>query len=319
MRRVSPRVRRMYGILQKKIFLDAGGRVPAVFISGMARSGTTWVGDLINYDSGFRVLFEPFIPQTFGTVSPFNYIQYFPVDAHSRLHEQYAQAVLAGRVRNKWLDGGNDRLFYARRMVKDVRTNLMLGWLRRLVPGMKTILLIRHPLSIAASWIKLNWGTQHGESRLTDLDAILSQESLLADYPLIRSLGSGLDLDDVLTRIIFQYCIMYHVPARQLNSGEVYQLFYENLLTDFDGELGKLISFTGGSPDRALEGSDAKKTSRTNYLRRDFSNGKASVLDQWKTIFTGAQIDSANHLLSEFSLNELYDKDGRPATDTFLK
>ncbi len=52
----------------KKPLIDFNDYRQTVFVSGVGRSGTTWVANIINYANDYRFMFEPFHPQRVDVV-----------------------------------------------------------------------------------------------------------------------------------------------------------------------------------------------------------------------------------------------------------
>ena len=73
-------------ILKKIIYrvnflpLDFGEPDISIILAGMGRSGTTWAGNIINYDQSYRILFEPFLPARVKEAKGFEYLQYLNPD-----------------------------------------------------------------------------------------------------------------------------------------------------------------------------------------------------------------------------------------------
>ena len=91
------------------------------------------------------------------------------------------------------------RCLYRRRIIKDIRCNFMLGWLKRVANNAPIVLMIRHPLQIVSSWSRLGWGKEALGHR-SDFDIITSQESLMNDFPIIRDVMKRVDLQDYVER-----------------------------------------------------------------------------------------------------------------------
>lgn len=45
------------------MLIDFGNTKNTIIVAGSGRSGTTWLGDILNYKNNYRVLFEPFHKQ----------------------------------------------------------------------------------------------------------------------------------------------------------------------------------------------------------------------------------------------------------------
>jgi hypothetical protein len=165
-------------------FIDVGRPEDVILVAGMGRSGTTWAANVINHDHTHRVLFEPFFPARVSDARGFQYIQYLHPLSRDTLLTKKARRILSGKARNVWIDKENRGLFYRRRIVKDIRCTLMLGWLRMIAGTPPIVLVVRHPLQVALSWMKLGWGSEALGNK-TDFDHIVAQAELLRDYPVI--------------------------------------------------------------------------------------------------------------------------------------
>ena len=301
----------------KSRFLDIGKPNDVIILAGMARSGTTWAGDIINYDNSYRVLFEPFFPAKVKQAKEFEYIQYLSPHCDNAILINQAKKILAGKIRNNWVDRDNNRLFYRRRIIKEIRCNLMLGWLKKRA-NPPIVLMIRHPLQIVSSWSKLGWGKEACGSR-SDLDIILSQQSLLKDFPLISDVMKQIKHSDFVEKIVFQWCIFHFIPIQQLTKDEAHTLFYENLLNDPDNEVARLFQYLSKPFDNSKLRKAMKTTSSTNFLGRDFNEDQSRLKNSWMEEFSTKQIQRANYILAAFGLDDIYDKDGYPTSSQVFR
>ena len=312
--RIEIKARNMLESIYHKIrahFLDIGKPDDSIILAGMGRSGTSWAGDIINYDNSYRVVFEPFFPANVKESKGFEYIQYLNPRCNNAILTNQARIILAGTVRNNWVDKYNNRLFYRRRIIKDIRCNLMLGWLKRVANNPPIVLMIRHPLQIASSWSKLGWEKEALGNR-NDFDIITSQESLLNDFPIISNVMKRIDKQDFVENIVFQWCIYQLIPSHHLKRNEVHALYYENLLTEPDNEAVRLFHYLNKPFDQHKLHKAIKKPSITNFLGRDFNKDQTYLLNSWKDYFSAKQIRRTNYILATFGLENIYDKDGYP-------
>ncbi|MDW7773273.1 MAG: sulfotransferase [Desulfobulbaceae bacterium] len=296
----------------KSPFLDIGRPEESILLIGMGRSGTTWAADIINHDKSYRILFEPFFPSLVNEAKDFAYIQYMnPADNRAALAAG-AQKILAGKTRSQWVDRDNKGILYRRRIIKDIRSNLMAGWLKKLAPRLPVIQLIRHPLQVACSWRKLGWGEEALGER-SDFDIIMSQHRLLEDFPIIKKIVQKINPDNFLDNVIFLWGVMHLVPLDQFPTDKVYRLFYEHLLINPEAECKKLFYYLHKeySWDNVKE--TVNRKSSTNFQNRNLSQDKNLLLHGWKKELTGAEIERADEILSMFGLEGVYDADGLPA------
>lgn len=298
-------LRRARNALRPPLF-DLGGLHDVIFVAGMGRSGTTWMATLINCDGSHRVLFEPFRPARVQAARKFQIMQYMNPDANDTELESAATAIIRGDVRGEWIDRDNRRIFYRRRIVKDIRCNLMLGWLQKIAGDAPVVLTLRHPLQIALSWARLGWGRR-------SLEIILSQEPLHHDFPFIDEVFRRTHPRSFAEKIVFQWCVYYVVPLHHLRSGEAHVAFYEGLILDPDEELQQLTRYLGRSIDEVGVRSALLAPSSTNFLRRNFASDKCGLVNSWLQAFSKDEIRRANDILVQFGLDELYDAEGFPA------
>ena len=110
-------------------FVDAGDPGSAIFLAGSARSGTTWVSEILNYDHEYRYMFEPFSPEETPICSGFRERQYIRPEDSNPYFLSTAGTILAGKIRSYWIDNYNRSSCSQRRLIKDIRANLFLKWI----------------------------------------------------------------------------------------------------------------------------------------------------------------------------------------------
>src|SRR5215218_183525 len=223
-------------------YVDLGKRdhTSSVFLAGSGRSGTTWLSQIINHRRGYRYVFEPFNPREVGPFGHFRTKQYLRPDDRREEFLKPARLALTGRLRDPWTDRFNGRIVARRRLIKDIRANLLLGWMRENFPGMPIVLLLRHPCAVVASRLALGWRDVLSET--------MEQEELVEDFLLpmeaeIRAARGGFE------RHLFSWCVENYVPLRQFEPGEIHLAFYEDFLVRPDQELRRLFAFLDDSFD----------------------------------------------------------------------
>ena len=147
-----------------------------VFLAGSARSGTTWASDIVNYKNEYRYIFEPFHSGKVEICKGFQHRQYLRPEDRREEFLRPARTILSGDLRSRWPDHLQRRFVSRRRLIKEVRANLMLGWMRANFPEMSMILLLRHPCAVANSrtHLRRRWKPS--------LDDFLSQRDLVDDF-----------------------------------------------------------------------------------------------------------------------------------------
>lgn len=284
-----------------------------ILLVGIGRSGTTWVGDIINHKKNYRVLFEPFFPDKVSEAKGFEYIQYLHPSIKNTELSIKSLNILKGNIKsNSWVDRDNEiTKKYRNIIVKDIRCNLMLGWLQKVSDFTPTILVIRHPLQVLSSWKKLDWIDDQWVSE-EYLDDILSKTSLLRDFPIITKVFKQIDSNDYVQNFVFRWCVFNLVPLTHLDLNKAYILFYENLVTDFKNEATSLFKYLR----EPLNLEDLEKIftfpSSTNFNNRNFKKDKSELINNWKYEYSTKQIEVTKTILEAFDLNYLYDSKDRP-------
>lgn len=292
--------------VKDKLFpVDLAPSERPLLLCGMGRSGTTWAGDVINYDETYRVLFEPFWSKEIVLAKDFPFPQYISQNDKNTEREIKAKKIIAGKVSGKWVDRDNDRFFYSKRLIKDIRCNLMLGWLKKISGGSKIILAIRHPMQVAASWIKLGW-------KAAEFEKVSNQPDLLRDYPELKEFKQKIKPTTQLDKIIFLWALYHYIPQKQLASKDVYVLFYENVLLDFENELERLFEYLQCDYEIEKVRLVAAKASSTNFQQRKIGNDKYHLINSWKDKFSVTEVTRCNDILNVFGLDDVYNEAGEP-------
>ena len=266
-----------------------GDHTGTVFLAGSGRSGTTWLSGLVNHDSGYREIFEPFHPGKVEDFRAFGSKQYLrPGDRREEFLEP-ARKALTGRLRNGWTDRGSVPVS-RRRLVKDIRANLLLGWLADNFPGMPIVLLMRHPCAVVSSRLELGWRD--------NLDETMAQRDLIEDHllPVEERIRAA---RDPFERHLFLWCIDNHVPLRQFSPGSMHLCFYESLLLDPEPELRRLFAFLG----RPFDDGVLVKLGRPSFTSR---RGSRPSVDGWRSRVGGEQVARCEEVLGLFGLDRVY-------------
>lgn len=307
-------LKKAYLRFKSSTIVDGNGDTSrAVFLAGGSRSGTTWISELINYDNAYRFIFEPFGVKQLGEFWYGSYIRPDNADAGLR---GLAQHVFSGAFRDPWSDQFNGRLLADRRLVKEVRANLWVAWLRRQFPEIPIVFLLRHP--IPTVWSRYKRYFEAKDRRAIDTDPekrtadykhyLLDQPELVADHlqPFKEAIAGA---QTPWEQRLFTWCVQYYVPLRQLRPGDAHIMFYENVCMDPEGELRRLFSFIGRSLDDSFQRKLWKPSPMTN--RRRMPDPKTLVAG-WQKKVPADDVRRAIEILQLFGLDAVYSSDPMP-------
>ena len=269
----------------------------SILVAGTARSGTTWLGDLIASQIPCRILFEPFNPDLVPEYHSFSYFQYMRPGSENPEFRAFARMVFTGEIRNRWVDHQNERIVSEYRLIKEIRANLALKWLHDNFPEIPIIFLMRHPCAVVSSRMELGWATDG------DIQPFLSQSDLMVDYlcahlEFIRNAKTEEEKHAIILSI------SNLVPLKQFQPGELKIIYYEHLCTQPEIVLPAIFTSMG----QRYEATVMDKINRPSQTARETSavvNGK-DQLSRWKQKLTRLQIDSILRVVEKFGLNDTY-------------
>ena len=278
------------------------------FVAGTGRSGTAWVANIVNYDRRARYVFEPFNPYKVSECAGFRYRQYLRPDETSERYVGPARLIISGRIANDWIDQFNTAVVSKRRVVKEIRANLMVKWLKERFPGIRLIMTLRHPCADANSRLRLGWQSH--------LDELLAQDGLIADHlaPFAADIRAA---STPFEKHVFLWCVENYVPLRQLDPGDAAFVFYEHLCTTPAQEVGKLFAFLGWPVTDAALGRLAQPSEFTREESAVHSG--ADLVEGWRRYVDPAQAARAIDILRLFGLDAVYSLDtSMPNADAAL-
>lgn len=320
---LKQRLRPYYKRVRSSMIVDRNGDWrKSIFVSSGARTGSTWVSQLINYNNAYRYMYEPFISMPLGypeilTTLPDNRILYLRPDDATAKYVAQAEHIISGRFKHPRTDQYNARFVVDKRLIKEVQSNLWLKWLKVHFPEMPIVLLLRHPVPTVRSRYAEYFNAPLERRAQIDDDVaarnahyrelVFGQPALVADHlaPLRAKLEGAETVTEQRTVI---WCIQNYVPLRQFKAGEIYLTFYENFCVDPENEIRRVSEFLGEPID------DASLARFLDRLRRPSANSKlkAEMLDGWKMVSSwqrkapAEDVRRTQAVLEIFGLDRIY-------------
>ncbi len=183
--------------------LGRGDHRRSVFLAGSGRSGTTWLSSDDQPPKRLPLRLRALLPGqgADGRALPAQAVP--ETGRHARGVPGACRAVLTGGLRSLWSDRFNRRLVARRRLIKDIRANLLLGWMHENFPGMPIVLLLRHPCAVVTSRLALGWNDFLAQT--------MEQEDLVEDFLLPMEADIRAARGD-FERHLFAWCVENHVP-----------------------------------------------------------------------------------------------------------
>jgi Sulfotransferase family len=249
----------------------------ALVLAGSARSGTTWVADLVCSVPGIQQIFEPLreLPRWLPEGAPaYPKTCYLRPEGHYPHWDHVLSRVLTGQSRTYWTDTARTSFFPKRYLIKEIRASLMLGYLHDHFQP-RIAYLSRHPCAVVASRIGLGWQL--------DLNNLLSQEELIEDHlsPWLAQIERA-RTSPVATHAIW-LAVESRVALHHLSTRPHCHAYYEHLLVEPEATLRSILSRLDLSVARIPEGR-IKRNSRTTWRERMAKDPheKEYALSNWK-------------------------------------
>jgi len=279
----------------------------SIFIAGSARSGTTWLQDIVNFNNDYRILFEPFDPNKVDLVKEWKDFQYLRADENDPMFLKPMKKILTGQINDSWVNSYNKRLFSQRRIIKAVYANLFLFWMKNHFPEVPILLILRHPCAVANS--KINIVGKNFRYEINPLNSFLTQHELMEDYflPYEEQIRSA---KTVFETFIFMWCIENLVPITQFQRGEIYVTFYENICVNPESEISSIFSFI----NKPYSSDVMNKVNTPGVMSREKSaiNQGTNLIKSWRKNITDDQIQRALEILNLFGLDVIYNDNDMP-------
>jgi sulfotransferase family protein len=275
-----------------------------------ARSGSTWLSDILEETLRCRMIFEPLRRDRVPLARDIPWGRYSVPGQPDPALDDVMRRILTGRVRSQWSDKFNRYRLPHHRLVKEVRATNLLPRLTTQYPGMPIVFLLRHPVPTAWSAAELYWKPYLNE---------FLRQPLLMDGPLAELsalITEEAAVDDLFHKHVLRWCLENYVPVQQLATGSVHVVFYESIVEDPDRELERLSryleqfsaagwSFTAGRPS-ALD-----LPSRANYRGTPVMAAEKR-LRSWCDDVPPEAVARALELIGRFGLDRIYGTDVRP-------
>jgi hypothetical protein len=290
--------RRLRRLVCSKLYRDSNRDLhKSILVAGTARSGTTWLGDILASQLNGRIMFEPFHSRKVKAFNQYHYFHYMRPDEKDEALADFCQRVFSGDIRDKWIDNYIEVLRPQYRVIKEIRANLWLKWIHNQFPQVPILFIIRHPCAVVLSRMTLNWDTDR------DIEPFLAQPKLLEDFlgqkmDVIRDAKSPEEKHAVI------WCVSNLIPLQQFQKEELNVIFYENLCIQPEAEVARLFQSIQLDYHNSLF-TALEAPSTTTVLSSAIVTG-ANRVNSWQNKLTSRQIDNILSVVRAFGLDYLY-------------
>ena len=280
-----------------------------VVVSGSNRSGTTWVGEILNTVPGYCMISEPLdmirVPE--ARAMGLGWRPYIAPGTDWPEAEAFFSKVLSGRLLNRTTANRLSMTQILSRkawVIKSVRANGFLKWMTEKFPIRPPVLLMRHPCAVVAS--RLRGGHKRPPVDLHPAFVNLDPRFAKA-YP--RILDFLRTLDTLEEALAARWCIHYYVPLSLPKPHPWILVTYEGLVRRGESELERIFDALG----MELIEDAVKRLKVPSATAKKWSNvvtGK-DPLAGWTEYLTKEQVKRILRIVSAFGL-DFYGQDLEP-------
>ena len=281
-----------------------------VLVVGSGRSGTSWLGQMVQAAGPYISVFEPLHPSHVPDAVPL-WGRYLRPDNSYPPFERFFDRLVGGGGLTRWSDQENPgagsrfhpapwarRLLRPPRVIKMIRANLMFGWLRQRY-HLPAVYVVRHPAATIASWLKLGWGGR--------LSHFSGQSDLLADHLAGRDVRW--QTTDPVEALATRWAIENLVPVSQMRYQGWTVATYEELLADPRREVTRVLRELGLPFTQQVAVAIGRPSISTHG--HSTTGPVAQRLSRWQTELTRGQISTILGIAQDFDLG-LYGEDPTP-------
>jgi hypothetical protein len=215
----------------------------------------------------------------------------------------FARKIFSGDIRDPWIDKQVEHIFPKKRVIKEVRANLLLEWLDRKFEPVPKVLIIRHPCAVVLSRMKLGWWTDQ------DIAPFLSQPKLIEDHladkiGLIQSAKTDVEKHAII------WCICNRVPLHSNSYHNMMVIFYEDLCLQPEIEIPRLFQFIQVEHKPTIF-QTLFNPSTTTRRSSAIMTGRDRVTG-WRSELSSEQIKTILRMVEGFELCHLYGESDTP-------
>ena len=299
--------------LSRLCLYDSHDIEQTILFVGSARSGTTWISNLINYDNAYRYIFEPFNIHKVKEAKVFKYAnQYIRPTDDNMLYLQMMERILSGRIhQNSWTNMYNSRIIADKRIIKGIRCHLYLKWLHDHFPTIPIVYLMRHPCAASFSKTKLShWWS--GEENI--LSFLLDQTELVQDH-LEPHLGVIRSAETLFEQHVTMWAVQNYLVLKQMQAEDYKIVFYEDFCLEPQKAIGDLFSYL----KRPVTEKVYEVYDKGFITRKDSAIEKGEdIVRSWMKQISPEETKYAIRIIREFGLDEYYDESPYPKKSLFL-
>lgn len=278
------------------------GAKQLVFVTGIHRSGTSWIGDIMSYAEDVSYWREPYNPSTVKNMAQ-QYL-YLPDNVNETSYKIFTDKMLQGKYSGSLFDYTLPKYWYGlsnKHLIKDPTAAFMLEWIMSEY-NCKTLVVLRHPAGFVSSVLKLNWDF--------DFNCFLKQKKLMSKYlvnhrDIIEKYNyPGMDVG----KGAVLWCVVYHVLKKMTISDDVIWVKYEDVcaspISSFKNIHQQFDLQWNESIENKIKDSVSGRSTFSNNITHELSRDTSKMSTIWKTRLSQDELDLIDDITCAFGFDE---------------
>jgi len=274
-----------------------------LFITGIPRCGSSWVGEVLGTCHNTRFIFEPFnsqwVPALRNQIHHFRYLS--GQSEAPPLLQHIADGAFRGRQSWKQISRATYRGYLGqacraatRVVVKDPTASLLVDWIVKRFHA-QILIVMRHPCGFASSLDALDWNL--------GVNSLLRQDALMQDHlERYRDVLNRARSDKWLTRGAIWGAI-HSVFARQLEHHPDWRLLkYEDLCANPMGQYKALAQEFGLVLNQQTRQKIVTLSAKDSTDSGSIQRNSGSMPAIWRQRMSPGEIDAVMGIVAEFEL-----------------
>jgi hypothetical protein len=278
-----------------------------ILVAGWARSGTTWLAEVLSTIPRSAILFEPLherVPEAAAAGLPAAEVLVPGEGTPSQ--KLFMEQVLRGRVLNWWTCSCNPVGRAVRPkvwIVKEIQANYLIEWILGTFPIRRAVLMVRHPCATVASRMAQGWTAKDAQIRVKNSAA-------RRKFPHLDALCKN--IRDPYEVLAARWCLMNYIPL-SLSPRPFHVVTYESLATRGAADLLPVFADWNLDVPEGLEASlgRASATTKAGAIER---GKRPPSIDSWRKTLTADQISRILRVVRNFGM-DFYTEDPEPDYD----
>ena len=276
-----------------------------ILVVGWARSGTTWLAEVLSTIPRSAILFEPLFTKHVPEAAAAG----FPIDGilspgeGTSSQKLFMKSVLEGRVLNWWTCSCNPVSRAIRPetwIVKEIKANYLVEWILGTFPVRRAMMIVRHPCATIASRLAQGWTPENIQRKI-------KQSVVRRRFPHLDEICQN--LSDPFEVMAARWCLKNYVPL-SLRPRPFHLIAYESLATRGVADLVPAFHDWGIDlpPDLERSLGRASATTKTGAMR---GTAHFRPIDQWRKTLTADQVGRIMRVVRDFGM-DFYTDDPEP-------